>query len=129
MCIYYVGKYMGSDPYSNPNKCEYTKKTSMVHTLCCLHNCLIDKHDMDLRRNTILPSTADHQLSVMNRGGDFSNMTDYEGNLTGENTKEEDMLDRGDHFDNTNWNDRKQHQIKLFQKNSMNPREYILYKL
>ena len=101
----------------------------MVRALCCLHNWLIDEHDVDSRHNTILPSTADDQLSVMNRGGDFSNMTDYEGNLTGENTREEDMLDGGDHFDDTNWNDRRQHQTKLFNKNSMNPREYLLYKL
>ena len=84
---------------------------------------------MDSRRNIILPSTADDQLSVMNREGDFFNMTDSEGNLTGENTREEDILDGGDNVHDTNCNDCKRHQIKLFQKNSMNPREYILYKL
>ena len=26
------------------------------------------------------------------------------------------MLDRGDHFDDTNWNDHRQHQTKLFKK-------------
>ena len=56
----------------------------MVRTLCCLHTWLIDEHDVDSRRNTVLPSTADDKLSAMNRRGDFSNMTDYEGNLTGE---------------------------------------------
>ena len=71
---------------------------------------------MDSRQNTILPSTVDAQLLVTNRGGDFSNMIDYEGNLIGENTRKEDMLDGGDHFDNTNWNSRRWHQIKLFKK-------------
>lgn len=50
---------------------------------------------MGLRRNQILPSTTYDQLSVTIRGSDFSNMTDYKGNVTGENRREEDMIDGG----------------------------------
>ena len=85
----------------------------MIRALCCLRNWLIYEHDVDPKRNTKLPSTADDQLLVVNRGGNFSNMTDYEGNLTGENTREENMLEGEDYFDDTDWNDRRQYQTKL----------------
>ena len=117
---------MGRASYSNPNKCEYKKTTSMVRALCCLHNWLIDEHDVDSIRNAILPSTAVDQLSVMDRGGDFTNMSNSEGTLTGNNTREEEMLDGGDHFDDTTWNNRLSRRRKLFKQNSMDPREYLL---
>lgn len=94
----------------------------MVRALCCLHNWLIDENDVDSRCNTILPSNASDQLSVMNRGGDFANMTDQDRNLTKRNTPKEEMLDGGDHFDDTDWNECNRHQTKLFIQNGMNPR-------
>ena len=101
----------------------------MVRALCCLHNWLIDEHDVHSIRNTILPSTAIDQLSVMDRGGDFTNMTKSDGNLTGNNTREEEILDGVDHLDDTNWNDRRSRKNELFKQNSMDLREYLLYKL
>ena len=86
----------------------------MVCALCCLHNWLIDEHDVDSKHNTILPSTEVDQLPVMNRGGDFTNMTNSEGNITGNNTRDEEMLDGGDYVDDTNWNDCRLHQNELF---------------
>ena len=83
-----------------PINISIKKITPLLQCLCCLHNWLIDERGV----NDILKTTTTGKRAIANRGGRIINA---------ENTRVNDMLNGGAHFDNLTRNIRYQHQIFL----------------
>ena len=88
----------------------------MVRCLCFLHNWLIDEVGGD----DIPISTASDECAIVNRGGNIINAENNSVNI---------MTDGGDHFDDTLYNIRYNHQRHLFRQVAYNPRQDLLDKL
>ena len=83
-----------------PINISIKKTTSLLRCLYCLHNWLIDEKGVD----DIPKTTTTGKRSIANRDGRIINA---------ENTRVNDMLNGGAHFDNLTRNIRYQHHIFL----------------
>ena len=93
------------------------KTTSLVRALACLHNWLIDEKDVEC----IPTSSPCDRLNLISRGGDI---------LINENSRLDQALDGGDHYDDVSGSERLRNQRKIFMlPNSKYPREQMITKL
>ena len=105
------------------------KTTSMVRALCCLHNYLIDVNN----NVSILYPTYSDSFHIMCNGGNpitSSNTNNgIEQSMEYDRSNMSSYLDGGEHFDDVNSDQRRNHLRSLFRRIHSNPREYLLEKL
>ena len=100
-----------------PLNISLEKTTSLVRSLCLLHNWLIDEKDIE----NIPSSSPSDRLTIIARGGEI---------IESENSRLDRSLDGGDHYDDVTPTERIRIQRLLFaQPNSHHPREQMINKL
>ena len=104
-----------------PLNISLCKTTSLVRSLCCLHNWLIDE-----KHENLPPSTARDRFSSMMRGGDLTNQSIIGNNRVRMNRS----LDGGEHYDDMSYEQRRYLERRFDRDVTVpHPREVLMHRL
>ena len=104
-----------------PLNISICKTTSLVRSLCCLHNWLIDE-----KHENLPPSTAGDRFSSMIRGGELNSEI-----LVGDDrVRMNRALDGGEHYDDVPYEERRNMERRFERDNTLpHPREELMNRL